>query len=100
METENKGEYLCRKLCSVVCMCVLLCVRERERERVVCVCVLRYKIKCVFFTVGHNQPVLKVPDVEHTNGAKQRAIANGFPGEREMQSCVAGRGGFPEDVWE
>lgn len=86
------------KLCSVVYMCVLLCVREREGEGGVCV--LRYKIKYVFFSVGHNQLVLKVTDLEHTNGTKQRAIASGFPGEREMQSFVAGRGGFPADVWE
>lgn len=76
------------KLCSVVFMCALLCVREREGEGGVCV--LRYKIKYVFFSVDHNQPVLKVTDLEHTNGAKQRAIASGFPGERCSPVWLAG----------
>ena len=32
-----------------------------------------------FFTVGHNQPVLKVTDLELKNDAKQRVIGTGIP---------------------
>lgn len=62
-------------------------------------CVLRYRVKYVFFTVAHNQPILKVTDLEHTHGAKQRVIANGIP-RRERRGPVAVGDGFPEDARE
>lgn len=95
MATQNKGEYLCRKLCSGVCIVYCsVCVRERERERVVCVCT-EIQDKICIFHCGSQSAHLKVTDVEDTNGAKQKSIANGFPGERDAVQC-----GFPEDVWE
>lgn len=62
--------------------------------------VLRYKVKYVFVTVGHNPPVLKVTDLEHTNSLKRRVTVNGILRTERSNLCVAVRDGFPEDVWE
>ena len=49
-----------------------------------------------FFTVGHNQPVLKVTDLELTNDAKQRVIGTGIPRRERRPSRLAISNGFPE----
>lgn len=47
----------------------------------------------MFFTVGHHQPSLEATDLERTNSAKQRVIANGIPRRERCNLCVAVRDG-------
>ena len=81
-------------LFSVIYACIALCVCERGS------CVLRCKIKYVFFTVGRNQASLEATDLERTNGAKQRVIAIGIPRRERFNPRVAVRDGFPENFGE
>lgn len=81
-------------LFSSICMHCFVCVREGEDG------VLRCKVKYVFVTVGHNQLVLKVTDLEHTNSSKQRVIVNGILRTKRGNLCVAVKDDFREAVWE
>lgn len=82
------------KLCSVTRMHCFVCDREGEGG------VLRYKVKYVFFPVDHNQPVLKVTNLGHTNSSKRRATINGILRTERGNLCVAVGDGFLKDVWE
>lgn len=52
----------------------------------------------MFFTVGRNQTVLKVTDLECTNSAKSNCQWDSQEREIVQSVCVAVRDDFPEDV--